>query len=220
MKTYKLEASPREIDGRKASKNLRKQGLIPAVLYGQAPVELPYEGTLNAGEKIVEISNRKGIIVTEFTISFEGVRKLIYTPEIFLADIDIKGSKQVKAILQDSQFHPVSDSVLHIDFLEVFEDKPIVMEVPVVLEGHAAGVKSGGKLNQLVRKLKAKGAASDIPEKLIINIDHLELGKAIKVGDLHFKNIELVSPKNMVVCIVKLTRASQSAAAATTTPGK
>jgi len=217
MKTYKLEASPREIDGRKASKNLRKQGLIPAVLYGQAPVELPYQGTLNAGEKIVELSNRKGIIVTEFTVSLEGVRKLIYTPEIFLVDIDIKGSKQVRAILKDSQFHPVSDSVLHIDFLEVFEDKPIVMEVPVVLEGHAVGVKSGGKLNQLVRKLKTKGAASDIPEKLTINVDHLELGKVIKVGELNFKNIELVSPKNMVVCIVKMTRASQSAAAASNT---
>jgi len=217
MKTFNLEATPRENDGRKASKNLRKQGLIPAVLYGQAPVELPFEGTLNAGEKIVEISNRKGIVVTEMTVSFDGIRKLMYTPEIFLVEIDIKGSKKINAILKDSQFHPVSDAILHIDFLEVFADKPIVVEVPVLLEGHAAGVKAGGKLNQLVRKLKVRGLAMDIPELLKINIDNLELGKAIKVGDLHYNKIELVSPKEMVVCIVKLTRASQSAAAATST---
>ena len=214
MKTFKLEASPREEVGRKASKILRKQGLIPAVLYGQMPIELPYQGTLNAGEKIVEISNQKGIIVTDFTVSLDGLRKLIYTPEIYVVDIDIKGSKQVKAIVKDSQYHPVTDVILHIDFLEVFEDKPVVMEVPLVLEGHAAGVKAGGKLNQSMRKLKVRGLASDIPEILTVNVEHLELGKVIKVGELQFENIELVNPKNAVVCIVKMTRASQSAAAA------
>ncbi len=219
MKTFTLEATPRIDDGRKASKILRKQGLIPAVLYGQAPVELPFTGTLKPGEKFVEINNKKGIIVTEFTVSSVGVRKLIYTPEIFVVDIDIKGSKKVKAILKDSQYHPVSDAILHLDFLEVFDDKAIVMEVPVFVEGHAVGVKAGGKLSQLVRKLKAKGLASDIPDRLTINVDNLELGKAIKVGDLHFDKIELVSPKNMVVCIVKMTRASQSAASATNAPG-
>ena len=214
MKTFKLEASPREEVGRKASKILRKQGLIPAVLYGQMPIELPYQGTLNTGEKIVEISNQKGIIVTDFTVSLDGLRKLIYTPEIYVVDIDIKGSKQVKAIVKDSQYHPVTDVILHIDFLEVFEDKPIVMEVPLVLEGHAAGVKAGGKLNQSMRKLKVRGLASDIPEILTVNVEHLELGKVIKVGELQFDNIELVNPKNAVICIVKMTRASQSAAAA------
>lgn len=214
MKTFKLEASPRTIVGRKASKELRKQGLIPAILYGQMPVDLPYQGTINAGEKIVEIGNQKGLVVTDFTISFDGVRKLIYTPEIFLTEINIDGGKCVKAILKDIQFHPVSEAILHIDFLEVFKDKPVTVEVPVVLQGHAAGVKSGGKLNQLARKLKVKGLASDIPEMLKVSVDHLELGKVIKVGELSFNNIELVSPKNAVVCIVKMTRASQSAAAA------
>ena len=214
MKTFHLEAMPREDVGRKASKNLRKQGLIPAVLYGRMPVELPYQGTLAAGEKIVGIGNQRGIIVTDFTVSFEGVRKLIYTPEIYVVDIDIKGSKCVKGILKDSQYHPVSDAILHIDFLEVFDDKPVVMEVPVALEGHAAGVKAGGKLNQAIRKLKVRGLASNIPELLTVNVDHLELGKVIKVGELSFDNIEIVNPKNTVVCIVKMTRASQSAAAA------
>ena len=214
MKTYNLEATPRETVGRKASKILRKQGLIPAILYGQLPVELPYQGTLTAGEKIVEISKQKGVVVTDFTVSFDGVRKLIYTPEIYVVDIDIKGSKRVKAIIKDSQFHPVTDDILHIDFLEVFDDKPVVMEVPVLLEGHALGVKAGGKLNQTIRKLKVRGFAANIPELLKVNVEHLELGKAIKVGELDYDNIEIVSPKNMVVCIVKMTRASQSAAAA------
>jgi len=212
MKTFKLEGTPRENIGKKASKTLRKQGLIPAVLYGQEPVGLPYKGALNAGEKIVEIGNNKGIIVTDFTVSADGVRKLIYTPEIYIVDINIEGSKSVKAMLKDSQYHPVSDSLLHIDFLEVFDNKPIVMEVPVTLEGHAAGVKGGGKLNQSMRKLKVKGLAGNIPEILTINVEHLELGKVIKVGELSFDNIELVNPKDSVVCIVKMTRASQSAA--------
>ena len=213
MKTFNLEGTPREIVGKKASKELRKQNLVPAVLYGQEPVEVPFKGILNAGEKIVEIGGGKGIIVTDFTVSVDGVRKLIYTPEIYLAEIDIKGSKSVKAILKDSQYHPVSDNLLHIDFLEVFDDKPIVMEVPISLEGHAVGVKSGGKLQQTMRKVKVRGFAKNIPELLTINVEHLELGKVIKVGELSFDNIELVSPKDAVVCIVKMTRASQSAAA-------
>jgi large subunit ribosomal protein L25 len=215
MKTFYLEATPRETVGRKASKQLRKQGLIPAVLYGQQPVKLPYNGTLKAGEQIVEIENQKGILVTNFTISFDGVRKLIYTPEIFVVAIDIKGSKTVKAILKDSSYHPVSDDILHIDFLEVFDDKPVIMEVPVLLEGHAVGVKAGGKLNQSMRKLKVRGLAADIPEKLTVNVDSLELGKVIKVGELAFDNIEIVNSKNAVVCMIKMTRASQSAAANT-----
>ena len=213
MKTFKLEGTPRENIGKKASKTLRKQGLIPAVLYGQEPFELPYKGKLNAGEKVVEIDNNKGLIVTDFTVSNEGVRKLIYTPEIYIVDLNIAGSKSVKAMIKDSQYHPVSDNILHIDFLEVFDNKSIVIEVPVALEGHAAGVKSGGKLNQSMRKLKVKGFAKDIPEILTINVEHLELGKVIKVGELSFDKIELVNPKDSVVCIVKMTRASQSAAA-------
>lgn len=217
MKTFKLSGTPRELVGRKVSKELRKQGLVPAVLYGQEPVELPYKGKLNTGEKIVEIGDNKGVIVTDFIVSMDGVRKLIYTPEIHLVDIEIEGGKSAKAILKDSQYHPVSDTLLHVDFLEVFDNKPVVMEVPVVLEGHAVGVRSGGKLNQSMRKLKVKGLASNIPEKLVVNVEHLELGKVIKVGELSYDNIELVNPKNSVVCIVKMTRASQSAAAAAAT---
>lgn len=214
MKTFELKGTPRENLGKKMSKNLRKQGMIPAVLYGQEPVALPYTGKMNAGEKLVEIGDGKGIIVTDFSVSFDGVRKLIYTPEIHLVSIEMGDGRKVNAILKEIQFHAVSDAILHLDFQEVFADKPIEMHVPVELIGHAVGVKAGGKLTQAMRKLKVKGLAEQIPEKLTVNVDHLELGKTIKVGKLQFDHVELISPKNAVVCAVKMTRAAQSAAGA------
>ena len=188
--------------------------MIPAVLYGQEPVALPYTGKMNAGEKLVEIGDGKGIIVMDFSVSFDGVRKLIYTPEIHLVSIEMGDGRKVNAILKEIQFHAVSDAILHLDFQEVFADKPIEMHVPVELIGHAVGVKAGGKLTQAMRKLKVKGLAEQIPEKLTVNVDHLELGKTIKVGELQFDHVELISPKNAVVCAVKMTRAAQSAAGA------
>ena len=214
MKTFELKGTPRENLGKKMSKNLRKQGMIPAVLYCQEPVALPYTGKMNAGEKLVEIGDGKGIIVTDFSVSFDGVRKLIYTPEIHLVSIEMGDGRKVNAILKEIQFHAVSDAILHLDFQEVFADKPIEMHVPVTLSGHAVGVKAGGKLTQAMRKLKVKGLAEQIPEKLTVNVDHLELGKTIKVGELQFDHVELISPKNAVVCAVKMTRAAQSAAGA------
>jgi len=214
MKTFQLEGSPREAVGKKATRELRKSGLIPAVLYGREPVALPYTAALKPGEKIVDLGDSKGMIVTELTVTFDGVRKLIYSPDIFLVEIAIKGSHTVNAILKEAQFHPVSDSILHLDFLEVFDNKPVRMEVPIELTGHSVGVRAGGKLNQSLRKLTVQGLAKDIPERLSISIDHLELGKVIKVGELKFNNIEIVNSKNAVVCMVKMTRAAQSAATA------
>jgi large subunit ribosomal protein L25 len=217
MNTFQLEAASREVAGKKATKADRKEGLIPAILYGQAPVELPYQGTLNPGEKIVEIENSKGIIVTDLVVTNENVRSLIYTPNIYLVELTVKGSKTVKAIIKDIQFHPVTDAILHIDFLEVFDSKPIIMAVPVILEGHAEGVKAGGKLNLELRKLRVRALYSRIPEKLTVNVEKLGLGKVIKVGDLSYPDLELVNTKNAVVCAVKLTRAArgqESAAAA------
>ena len=214
MKTFELKGTPRENLGKKMSKNLRKQGMIPAVLYGQEPVALPYTGKMNAGEKLVEIGDGKGIIVMDFSVSFDGVRKLIYTPEIHLVSIEMGDGRKVNAILKEIQFHAVSDAILHLDFQEVFADKPIEMHVPVELIGHAVGVKAGGKLTQAMRKLKVKGLAEQIPEKLTVNVDHLELGKTIKVGELQFDHVELITPKNAVVCAVKMTRAAQSDAGA------
>ena len=102
-------------------------------------------------------------------------------------------NKKVKAVLKDIQFHPVTDQILHLDFLEVNEEKPIVMEVPVQLEGHAEGVRAGGKLQLSMRKLRVKAVYTNIPERLVINIDNLGLGKTMQVGDLHFEGLELMN---------------------------
>ena len=212
MKTFLLEGTPRTDLGKKAVKALRKQNLIPAVLNGGQVVTLPYNGPLQAGEKVVEIANNQALIVTDFSISADAVRKLVYTPEIFVIDLTI-GAKKVNAVVKDIQFQPVTDGILHMDFLEVSEQKPIAMEVPVVLEGHAEGVKAGGKLTLQMRKLRVKAVYTQIPEKLFINVDHLGLGKTIQVGALHFEGLELLNAKNAVVCAVQLTRAARGAQA-------
>ena len=212
MKKFALEAQPRVELGKKAVKNLRKEGLIPSVINGGAIVELPYNGALKAGQKLVEIDDKRGIITTDITVRSEDVRKLVYTPDIFEVDLKLNG-EDIKVVMKELQFQPVKDTLLHIDFLQVYPDKPIVMEVPVQIEGHAEGVKAGGKLTLSMRKLKVKALYSEIPERLVINVDHLGLGKSLAVGDLHFEGLELMNAKNAVICAVQLTRAARGAAA-------
>ncbi len=212
MKTYQLTAEPRTDLGKKAAKALREENKIPVVLNGGEIVELPYAGTLKAGEKLVEIDAKRGIITTDLTVSNEDVRKLIYTPDIFAIELDINGEKR-NAVLREVQFHPVKDTILHIDLLEVNDKKPVVVEVPVKLEGHAEGVKAGGKLTLSMKKIKVKAPYTAIPERVVINIDHLGLGKTLQIGDLHFEGLELMNAKNAVVCAVQLTRAARGAAA-------
>ena len=187
MKTFQLSAEVRTDLGKKGSKALRKQELIPAILYG-----------FNEN--------------TALTVSQDAVRKLIYTPDIYLVEMAVGGATKT-CILQDIQFHPVTDKILHIDFLEVKADKPIIIEVPVVLEGHAVGVRAGGKLSLDMRKLKVKALYSNVPEKLTIDVSKLGLGKTIQVGALSFENIELLNAKNAVVAAVRLTRAARGVAA-------
>lgn len=213
MKTYALNAQPRVELGKKAAKTLRTEGKIPAVLNGGEVVELPYTGTLKEGQKLVEIENGRGIITTDLILTNDAVRKLIYTPDIFVIDLDVNGEKK-HAVLREVQFHPVKDTILHIDLLEVKADKPVVMQVPVKLEGHAEGVKAGGKLTLSMKKIKVKAPYTEIPERLVINVDHLGLGKTLQVGELHFPGLEMVTPKEAVVCAVQLTRAARGAAAA------
>ena len=217
MKKFELKAEARPEVGKKSLKALRAEGKIPAVLNGGKIVELPYTGTLKPGERVVEIDtvrNKRGIITTDIAVKEEDVRKLIYTPDIFEIDLTLNGETR-KAVMKELQFQPVKDTVLHIDFLEVGHDKPIVMEVPVKIEGHAEGVKAGGKLQLSMRKLKVKAIYDQIPENLVINVDNLGLGKSIAVGDLHFEGLELINAKNAVVCAVQLTRAARGAAAKT-----
>ena len=212
MKTYNLAAQPRTDLGKKAAKTLRAEGLIPTVLNGGEIVTLPYTAALKPGEKIVEIGNGKGLITTDLVVKTDDVRKLLYTPDVFAIELDVNGEKR-NAVLREVQFHPVKDTILHIDLLEVNDKKPVVVEVPVKREGHAEGVKAGGKLQLSMKKLKVKAPYTLIPERVVINIDNLGLGKTLQVGDLHYEGLELVNAKNAVVCAVQLTRAARGAAA-------
>ncbi|MBO4985296.1 MAG: 50S ribosomal protein L25/general stress protein Ctc [Bacteroides sp.] len=193
MRSIDVKGSVRAIaerssDQAKALKAIRKNNGVPCVLYG-------------GGENV------------HFTVPADGLRNLVYTPHIYTVNLSIDG-KEVKAIMKDIQFHPVKDTILHVDFYQINEEKPIVMEVPVQLEGLAEGVKAGGKLALQMRKLKVKALYTAIPEKLIINVSHLALGKTIKVGELNYEGLELLNAKEAVVCAVKLTRAARGAAAA------
>ena len=208
MKTFQLSAKPRTEIGKKAAKGLRKEGFIPVVMNGGEVVELPYNGKLEAGQEVIETVNNKGVLVTNLKVTVDDVRKLIYTPDVFAIELDIEGTKKM-AVLKEVQFHPVKEEILHNDLLEVSEDKPVTIEVPVKIEGHAVGVKAGGKLNLSMKKIKVKAVYTNIPERVVVNVDALELGKTIQIGDLHYDGLELVNAKNAVVCAVQLTRAAR-----------
>ncbi len=199
MKTFQLSAEPRTDLGKKAARALRAEGKIPVVLNGGEIITLPYTGSLREGEKVVEIGNGKGLITTDLAVTAESVRKLIYTPDIFAIELDIHGEKRM-AVLKDIQFHPVKDSILHIDLLEVSDKKPVAIEVPVKLEGHAEGVKAGGKLTLSMKKIRVKAIYTQIPERVVINVDNLGLGKTLQIGELHFEGLELMNAENAVVC--------------------
>ena len=153
------------------------------------------------------------MITTDLTVTADAVRKLIYTPDIFAIELTFNGETKM-AVLKELQFDPVKDTLLHMDLLEVNDKKPVVIEVPVKLEGHAEGVKAGGKLSLSMKKIKVKAIYTAIPERVVINVDNLGLGKTMQIGDLHFEGLELVNAKNAVVCAVQLTRAARGAQAA------
>ncbi|MBQ6731895.1 MAG: 50S ribosomal protein L25/general stress protein Ctc [Paludibacteraceae bacterium] len=189
MKIFELSGSERTELGQKASAALRKQDLIPCVLYGCKKEN------------------------TNFTVSKSAVRKLIYSPEVFEVKLTID-NKVCSAVIKEIQFHPVSDNILHIDFLEVDDKKPIVFKVPVKTEGLAVGVKAGGKLSLEMKRMKVKGLCKNIPECVTVNVENLEVGKSIKAGELSFPNIEIVDNKESLVVCVKSTRAAKAAAEA------
>ncbi len=188
MKTFELKGSVRTDLGKKATKAERVSENVPCVLYG-------------------------GAANVHFTTTVSDLRKLVYSPEVFVVDLDVDGAK-CKAIMKALQFHPVTDKVLHIDFLELNATKPVVVEIPVKLEGLAEGVKAGGKLALEMRKLKVKGLYTQIPECIVIDVTALGLGKSIQVAAVKVENLEILNAKNAVVCQVKLTRAARGAAAA------
>ena len=195
MKEINIKGTARTEFGKKAARALRKTDAVPCNLYGNMKNE-----------------NGESISIP-FTTTNAELRNLIYSPDIYAVNLDIDG-KSYKAVMREIQFHPVKDNVLHVDFYEVNDVHPIVMEVPVKLNGLAEGVKAGGRLAASVRKLKVKAVYTQIPERLDIDVTSLGLGKTIKVGELHFEGLELVTSKDVVVCQVKMTRGARAAAAA------
>ncbi len=195
MKQIAISGTARTDLGKKASREIRRNGNIPCVIYGE-------KKDANGMPEAVH-----------FTVSEKEINKIVYTPHIYLIDINIDGTDH-KAVIKEIQFHPVKDTVLHVDFYEVNAEKPIVMAVPIAPKGLAEGVRAGGRLNAMVRKLKVRAPYAAIPEKLEIDVTNLGLGKSIKAGSLHFEGLELVTPKEVVVLTVKMTRAARGAAAA------
>lgn len=194
MQTFDIKGTKREVGGKKAAKQLRRQGLVPCIVYG--------------GEKVIAFS------VPE--VDFRG---LIYTPNVYIVNLTIDG-ETMQVILKDIQFHPVADNILHVDFLQVFPEKPVTIGVPLRIVGHSEGVKAGGKLQVEMRKLNVKGLIANLPDILDVDITTLGLGQVIKVGDLHYDNLEILNAKSAVVAGVKSTRAAVSAAAAAAAAAK
>jgi len=195
MREITINGQKRETTGKKASKMMRKEGLVPCNLYGEK----------KDGKGLPE--------AVAFSVPFTEIRKAVYTPHVYVVNINIDG-KPHKAIIKELQFHPTTDALLHADFYEVTETKPITVGIPVKLNGLAQGVRDGGKLNLSIRKIEVTAPYGKIPEILDIDVTNLALGKAIKVGELSFEGLTLATPAQVVVCSVKETRASKSAAAA------
>ena len=193
MKEIIISGQKREDLGKKASKALRKEGFVPCNLYG-------------------EKKDDKGLpVALAFASSFSELRKLIYTPHIYVVRINIDGTDHT-AVLKEIQFHPVTDAPLHVDFYEVNEQKPITIGIPVKLVGLAQGVRDGGRMNLSIRKIDVTAPYQIIPEHLDVDVTSLCIGKSIKVGQLSFEGLEIATSKDVVVCSVKMTRNASVAA--------
>ena len=193
MKEIEVKGSVRETIGKKASRLMRREGLVPCNLYGEKKGE-------NGPEALA------------FAVSMSELRKAVYTPHVYVVNLIIDGQAH-KAIIKELQFHPTTDALLHVDFYEITETKPITVGIPVKLNGLAQGVREGGKLNLSIRKINVTAPYKHIPEILEIDVTNLGLGKAIKVGQLSFEGLTLATPAQVIVCSVKETRASKAAAA-------
>ena len=181
MKTLAINVKERQNVGKTNTRALRNQGNVPCVLYG--------------GEKQVT-----------FYAHENDFRKLVYTPDTFLVELSIDGAV-TKAIMQDIQFHPVTDKILHIDFLEVFDNKAITVSIPVNLNGSSIGVKNGGNLMFRRSKIITKGLVANLPNSIELNIEHLNIGMFTYIKDITIEGCELVAPGNSVVVGVKTARA-------------
>ena len=181
MKSITIDGSQRESVGKKATKALRNAGQVPCVLYG--------------GDKPVHFS------ATELAFS-----KLVYTPNAHTVVINLENGVTLNAVLQDIQFHPVTDRILHVDFYQLFEDKEIALNIPVNLVGNSKGVKNGGVLRRNNRKLRIKALPANLPDFIEIDITPLKIGDKVAVGDLLSDKYTFLHSDNTVVCQIKTSR--------------
>ena len=190
MQHFELKGQTRQVSNKAAIKAFRKQGLVPCNLYG-----LGMENVL-------------------FTVSAKELKGVTDTPKSYIVDLVLDGGKKFCAVLHELQFHPVTDECLHVDFLAVDEKKPIAINVPITISGHAVGVQQGGKFSQSVRSLRVSGLMKNLPDELPVDITSLGLDKAIKACDLQYDGVTIISNKNTLVCAVKSTRNSVASTAA------
>jgi large subunit ribosomal protein L25 len=183
MKTIEIKGSFRTELGKKSSKEIRKTGNVPCVIYGK--------------EKNIH-----------FYAHENSFKNLVYTAEAHLVKLSIE-DKEYKAVLKDMQFHPVKDNIMHADFIEIHDNKPVVINIPIKVTGDSAGVIAGGKLSIKRRTLKVKGLADNLPEALPIDITNLKIHEGIKVGELSYDKIELLDPKKSMVLTIATSRVAQ-----------
>ena len=197
MKEINVKAINRASTGKKATKELRKNGYVPCNLYGEAK-----DANGKPAAKAI------AILATD-------LRKVVYTPHVYVINLDIEGQHHT-AVMKELQFHPTTDAVVHIYFYEINEDKPLTVGIPVRLVGLAQGIRDGGRMNLSIRKIDVRAPFQQIPETLDIDVTPLRIGKSIKVGELSFEGLEIVTSKEVVVCSIKMTRAASKNAAAET----
>jgi large subunit ribosomal protein L25 len=183
MKTIAISAKKRTELGKKFTRDLRKTDHVPCVMYG-------------------------GAEVIHFHAHENDFRHIVYTPDAFIIEFDLDGQKH-KAVMHELQFHPVTDKLNHIDFVEVFDDKPVTVEIPISLVGAAIGLKDGGKSRQRRRVLKVRGLVKYLPDTLEIDITDIAIGDVIKIGDLSYDNLEILDPSQSMIFAVVSSRISK-----------
>ena len=188
MKSITIQGTKRENVGKKSTKALRDAELVPCVVYGGAE-------TLN------------------FSAEERSFKGLVYTPEAHTVSIEVDGNT-IPAVLQDIQFHPLTDKILHADFYQLDENKPVVMEVPVRLTGRSKGVVAGGAMRQSFRKLKLKALPANLPDEIVVDVTPLKIGSKLYVGDIPTENFTFMHPDNAVVVAVKMSRTASKGGAA------
>ncbi|MCB9231113.1 MAG: 50S ribosomal protein L25 [Bacteroidia bacterium] len=188
MKTIEIAASPRSVSGKAENKQIRKSGMVPCVMYGN-------------GEPV------------HFSLKMLEVDRALASANTFIYKIDLDG-KSHQAILKDSQFHPTLDTVIHMDFVEISDSTPVEVSLPVKLTGTAKGVREGGRLITLIRKINVRGIPFNLPETVDVDITNLGLGRTIKVADVDFGDLNITTSKSRGVAAIEIPRAAKEAMAA------